>query len=99
MIRTLKEFREHGYDALVYEIYKINEYQNSNFGKPRAYEHSNVNTALTWVDTPQGSTFWANVHKNRFEAVIEEFPKWAHLLEIREDKNLYKVTTNGLFKV
>ena len=57
--------------------------------------YSNVNEAITWSSTPQGSTFWGLVHAGNIEEAQKMYPE---LFNIAENKNLIEIQ-NGLFKV
>ena len=56
--------------------------------------YSDVNEAITWVSTPQGSAFWRLVHKGNIEEAQKMYPE---LFNIAENKNLIEIQ-NGLFK-
>ena len=56
--------------------------------------YSNVNEAITWVSTPQGSAFWKLVHQGNIEEAQKMYPE---LFNIAENKNLIEIQ-NGLFK-
>lgn len=56
--------------------------------------YSNVNEAMIWVNTPQGSAFWRLVHQGNIEEAQKMYPE---LFNIAESKNLI-VIQNGLFK-
>ena len=56
--------------------------------------YSNVNEAITWVSTPQGSAFWRLVHQGNIEEAQKMYPE---LFNIAENKNLIEIQ-NGLFK-
>ena len=56
--------------------------------------YSDVNKAMTWCDTPQGSAFWRLVNQGNIEEAQKMYPE---LFNIAEDKNLIEIQ-NGLFK-
>lgn len=56
--------------------------------------YSNVNEAMTWFNTPQGSDFWRLVHQGNIEEAQKMYPE---LFNIAENKNLIEIQ-NGLFK-
>ena len=56
--------------------------------------YSNVNEAITWSSTPQGSAFWRLVHEGNIEEAQKMYPE---LFNIVENKNLIEIQ-NGLFK-
>ena len=56
--------------------------------------YSNVNEAMTWCSTPQGSAFWRLVHQGNIEEAQTMYPE---LFNIAENKNLIEIQ-NGLFK-
>ena len=56
--------------------------------------YSNVNEAITWGSTPQGSAFWRLVHEGNIEEAQKMYPE---LFDIAENKNLIEIQ-NGLFK-
>ena len=56
--------------------------------------YSDVNEAVTWCDTPQGSAFWRLVNQGNIEEAQKMYPE---LFNIAEDKNLIEIQ-NGLFK-
>ena len=56
--------------------------------------YSNVDIAITWVSTPQGSAFWRLVHEGNIEEAQKMYPE---LFNIAENKNLIEIQ-NGLFK-
>ena len=55
---------------------------------------NNVNEAMTWSSTPQGSDFWRLVHQGNIEEAQKMYPE---LFDIAENKNLIEIQ-NGLFK-
>ena len=56
--------------------------------------YSNVNEAITWVSTPQGSAFWRLVHQGNIEEAQRMYPE----LFITAEGNSVKEIQNGLFK-
>lgn len=56
--------------------------------------YGNVNEAMTWFRTPQGSAFWRLVHQGNIEEAQKMYPE---LFDIAENKNLIEIQ-NGLFK-
>lgn len=56
--------------------------------------YDNVNDAITWYKTPQGSAFWRLVHQGNIEEAQKMYPE---LFDIAENKNFIEIQ-NGLFK-
>ena len=56
--------------------------------------YSDVNAAMAWYKTPQGSTFWRLVYDGNIEEAQKMYPE---LFNIAENKNLIEIQ-NGLFK-
>ena len=55
---------------------------------------NNVNDAMIWSNTPQGSTFWRLVNQGIIEQAQKMYPE---LFNIAENKNLIEIQ-NGLFR-
>ena len=55
---------------------------------------NDVNEAITWANTPQGSAFWRLVYKGSIEEAQRMYPE---LFNIAENKNFIEIQ-NGLFK-
>lgn len=56
--------------------------------------YDDVSEAMTWYNTPQGSTFWRLVHQGNIEEAQKMYPE---LFNIAENKNLIEIQ-NGLFR-
>lgn len=56
--------------------------------------YSNVNEAIAWSSTSQGSAFWRLVHQGNIKEAQKMYPE---LFNIAENKNLIEIQ-NGLFK-
>ena len=57
---------------------------------------ADVNNALSWSDTTEGSSFWYAVHHENWDLAKVLQPSL--FLEIEKDNSPYKEITNGLFK-
>ena len=55
--------------------------------------YSNVNEAMTWSSTPQGSTFWSLVYEGNIEQAQRMYPELFVL-----EKDSVREIQNGLFK-
>lgn len=56
--------------------------------------YGDVNEAVVWANTPQGSTFWRLVHQDNIEEAQKMYPE---LFNTAENKNFIEIQ-NGLFK-
>ena len=56
--------------------------------------YSDVNEAIAWSSTPQGSAFWRLVYEDSIEQAQRMYPE---LFNIAENKNFIEIQ-NGLFK-
>ena len=56
--------------------------------------YSDVNEAMTWSNTPQGSTFWGLVHRGNIEQAQRMYPE----LFVQLEKDGVREIQNGLFK-
>ena len=56
--------------------------------------YGDVYEAVTWANTPQGSTFWRLVHQGNIEEAQKMYPE---LFNTAENKNFIEIQ-NGLFK-
>ena len=56
--------------------------------------YGDVNEAMSWSNTPQGSNFWRLVHQGNIEEAQKMYPE---LFNIAENKNFIEIQ-NGLFK-
>ena len=56
--------------------------------------YGDVSEAVTWANTPQGSTFWRLVHQGNIEEAQKMYPE---LFNTAENKNLIEIQ-NGLFR-
>lgn len=56
--------------------------------------YSSVNEAMTWSNTPQGSTFWRLVYGNNIEQAQRMYPE----LFVQLEKDSVREIQNGLFK-
>ena len=56
--------------------------------------YSNVNEAMTWFNTPQGSAFWRLVHQGNIEEAQKMYPE----LFVQSEKDNVREIQNGLFK-
>lgn len=62
----------------------------------RSLDSIDVNGALSWSDTQEGSKFWAKVHSYDIEEAKRLCPDLFIPVEVEEPP--YKIVTNGLFK-
>ena len=58
------------------------------------FASADVNNALSWIDTTEGSSFWYAVHHENWDLAKKLEPS---LFPEIEEGNV-KITTNGLFK-
>ena len=56
--------------------------------------YSDVNEAMTWSNTPQGSTFWRLVYGNNIAQAQRMYPE----LFVQLEKDDVREIQNGLFK-
>ena len=56
--------------------------------------YSNVNEAMIWSNTPQGSTFWRLVNQGIIEQAQRMYPE----LFVQSEKDNVREIQNGLFK-
>lgn len=56
--------------------------------------YGDVNEAISWANTPQGSAFWRLVHQGNIEEAQKMYPE---LFNIAENKNFIEIQ-NGLFR-
>ena len=56
--------------------------------------YGDVSEAVTWANTPQGSTFWRLVYQGNIEEAQKMYPE---LFNTAENKNFIEIQ-NGLFK-
>ena len=75
---------------LVYQRVKEQTYTPSELTSVLA----DVNTALSWIDTTEGSAFWNAVYYENWDLAKKLEPS---LFSEIEEGNV-KITTNGLFK-
>lgn len=57
--------------------------------------YSNVNEAMIWSNTPQGSAFWRLVHQGIIEQAQRMYPE----LFVQSEKDNVREIQNGLFKL
>lgn len=56
--------------------------------------YGGVDEAMTWYNTPQGSTFWRLVHQGNIEEAQKMYPE----LFVQSEKDNVREIQNGLFK-
>lgn len=56
--------------------------------------YSDVNEAMTWSSTPQGSAFWRLVYEGSIEQAQRMYPE----LFVQSEKDNVREIQNGLFK-
>ena len=56
--------------------------------------YGDVNEAMTWFRTPQGSAFWRLVHQGNIEEAQKMYPE----LFVQSEKDNIREIQNGLFK-
>ena len=56
--------------------------------------YDDVNDAISWANTPQGSAFWRLVYEGNIEEAQKMYPE---LFNIAENKNFIEIQ-NGLFR-
>lgn len=59
-------------------------------------QNSDVNLALNWHETLEGSTFWSFIYRKNWDEAKKMYPKY---FETVEDNKNHMVKVNGLFKV
>ena len=62
----------------------------------RSLDSIDVNSALTWRETQEGSNFWERVYRCDIESAKRLCPDLFIPVEVEEPP--YKIVTNGLFK-
>lgn len=55
---------------------------------------NDVSVAMTWSNTPQGSTFWGLVYRGNIEQAQRMYPE----LFVQSEKDNVREIQNGLFK-